>query len=67
MNMTLCSSVEDIFLSFNTEEYIIVIFLGSKEDKNTEKYTAFSCSEYWIFLDMFGFCMHCAHSVSVLI
>jgi hypothetical protein len=40
----LCSSIEDIFLGSDTEEYSIVIFLGTDEDKKIEKCTPFSCS-----------------------
>jgi hypothetical protein len=37
-------SVEDTFLSSDTEEYIIVIFLGTEEYKTTKECTLFSCS-----------------------
>jgi hypothetical protein len=54
----LCLAVEDIFLGSATEEYITVIFLdtkedkdtkkGAKEDKDTEKCTLFFCKYFTI-------------------
>jgi hypothetical protein len=38
----LCSSVTGTFLSFGTEEYISVIFLGTEEYKKIEEDTLFS-------------------------
>jgi hypothetical protein len=43
--MVLCSSVEPIFLGSGTEEYIIVILLGTEEYKSTEECILFFCSE----------------------
>jgi hypothetical protein len=40
--MRLCSSIENILLGSNTEEYITVIFLRTEEDKNTKECTPFS-------------------------
>jgi uncharacterized membrane protein len=37
----LCSSVENIDVGFGTEEYSIVIFLGTEEYTKTEKDTLF--------------------------
>jgi hypothetical protein len=42
---TLHSSVPGIFLSFDIEEYILVIFLSTKEYRKTEEDTLFSYSE----------------------
>jgi hypothetical protein len=43
--MRQCSSVETIFLSSGTEEYITVIFLGTEEYKSTDECTIFSYSD----------------------
>jgi hypothetical protein len=42
---TLHSSVPGIFLSFDIEEYILVIFLSTKEYRKIEEDTLFSYSE----------------------
>jgi tRNA(Ile)-lysidine synthase TilS/MesJ len=38
----ICSSVDYIFLSFVTEEYITVILFGTEEDKKNQGMTPFS-------------------------
>jgi hypothetical protein len=38
----LCSSDENVFLSYGTEEYITIIFLGTEKLKKTEEHMLFS-------------------------
>jgi hypothetical protein len=38
----LCSSDENVFLSYDTEEYITIIFLGTEKLKKTDEHMLFS-------------------------